>query len=198
MGKDDGMGKYIVNTATSYRFIAGLGILGLMAALAVAQKTGQSLRSTPSLGQPLSPISLPLQTLPTSIPSQTTSGLSTNFSNPFTGVALPTGLVESISNSSTAATNIPLQTTSALSTNFINPFTGVAVPTALVESVSNAQSGSSTSGGAGALGGSAATLSGSAFGGTGAGISVLPSITSLPSGGGASGAKGSFCGGYGI
>jgi hypothetical protein len=230
------MGKSIANTATSYRFIAGLGILGLVAALAIAQtKTGQLpnptfpginlQRFTPfiSSGQAGSLTSFGSQTAAAVIPSPTVSALpvTSGFNNPFTGKTLPTDLAEtisisingqSVSGGGTPSTGIPSQTMAAqpITNGFTNPFTGFALPTDLAQSISiSAGSGVTSSGVVAGTAGSA--LGGSGAGSSGGGFTVLPSLTSLPSGGsslsggansgiaGSAGSvKGSFCGGYGI
>jgi hypothetical protein len=188
------MGKHIVNTATSYRFIAGLGILGLVAAVAIAQTTtGQFLRSTfhgvnaqPSL---------------------------------FTSSTQPVTFTSSVSQTATTAFFSPSSSALPLISGFINPFTGTTVQSALGQSIALSVNGtsvsSSTSGGTGTSVASGGTLSGSIVSGTagsglsssgagssGGGFTVLPSISSFSSGGnslsgGTTSAKGSFCGGYG-
>src|SRR5262249_1955889 len=187
--------------------IAGLGILGLVAALAMAQtSTSQFLRSTFR-----------------GVNSQPSSFISSGQAVTFTGAA-----------SQTAATGFFSPSTSALPiiNGFSNPFTGVTEQSTLAQTISITANGTNVGGSStGASGAIGVPLSGTIVSGTtgsalgissagsnGGGFTVLPSISSVSSGGnsllgganslgvgtvindiiGANSAKGSFCGGHGI
>src|SRR5262249_18262307 len=98
------MGKYIANTATSYRFIACLGAFGLIAALAIGQTTivgpsahvtlrgpnvftTQSINPNPALNQTL--FNSTTSQLGSSFPTMPAQPIQNGFTNPFTGVTQP-------------------------------------------------------------------------------------------------------------
>ncbi len=184
------MGKHFTNAAMTYRFIAGLGIVGLVAAHAIAQNAAGQFVHSAFRGAN----SLPL-----------THFISSTQMTPLTNIASETGARGFLS---------PAVSAQPITSGFTNPFSGETLQGALDQNISifaNGQNavGSSATGGTGVSGANAGTLSagivtgaGSAFGGSGTGTIALPSFSSLPSGSsgattGASGVKGSFCGGYG-
>jgi hypothetical protein len=158
------MGKYIANTATSYRFIACLGIFGLIAALGIGQTPHQTLRGTN------------IFVVQNQIGTTTVNGVTT----PVFGA------------NTFFSSGLPMMPAQPVITGFLNPFTGVSQPAVLFQTSSTANgssTGGSTTGGTGggtgvsggAGGGGGSGVSGG--GGGGGGFTVLPSISALPGGG---------------
>jgi len=174
------MGKYIANTATSYRFIACLGIFGLIAAMAIGQTTGNTV-----IGPFAHPTLRGVNIFSTQVVGVNSAGqivpvLPTTFNSATSTLAIP----------------FPVMPAQPVINGFTNPFTGVTSPAVLIQgSTSTTTSGGSsvggsTSGGGVGTGGGAGNGGiagtgggGGTSGGAGGGFTVLPSISAVPNGG---------------